>query len=107
MLPCVLAALAVSASSAAHASEACNASQGIYCDASKPVPARIANLLSLLTPAERQGLLFGRAVPRLGVPALGSGEALHGVVAGCGVDSTGRSFCPTSFPSARGGARRS
>ncbi|MFI7278241.1 glycoside hydrolase family 3 C-terminal domain-containing protein [Streptomyces sp. NPDC049879] len=46
------------------------------------VPARVADLLGRLTPAERVAMLhqFAPAVPRLGLPAFRTGqEALHGV----------------------------
>ena len=36
------------------------------------------------------------------MPSFPTGEALHGVNAGCGVDTAGRKYCPTSFPSALG-----
>ena len=58
--------------------------------------------LSLATLEEKIAHVTHGGIPRLGVPAVPVGEALHGVNAGCGVDSAGRKYCPTSFPSALG-----
>jgi hypothetical protein len=80
----------------------CNATMGAYCNASVPTEERIKNLLSLATLEERIKHVTHGGIPRLGVPAVPCGEALHGVNAGCGVDTAGRKFCPTSFPSALG-----
>ena len=80
----------------------CNATMGAYCNASVPTEERIKNLLSLATLEEKISHVTHGGIPRLGVPAVPCGEALHGVNAGCGVDSAGRKFCPTSFPSALG-----
>ena len=71
-----------------------------FCDPAVGTEARIKNFLSMATTAEKASMLYGGSVARLGVPKLETGEALHGVVAGCGKDSTGRAFCPTSFPCA-------
>jgi hypothetical protein len=72
-----------------------------YCNPALPTPARVADLVGRLTLSELAGALDSSvpALPRLGVPSLHSGEALHGVACGCAAspapNSTG---CPTSFP---------
>jgi len=74
-----------------------------YCNVSLPAPARVADLVSRMTVAEKALVLDSSvpALPRLGVPAMPSGEALHGAATGClsapAANSTG---CPTSFPCA-------
>jgi hypothetical protein len=77
-----------------------------YCDAALPAEARVADLVPRLQPVEAAALLSvsSNGVPRLGIPPLRFGEALHGVLSGCGAPhadpSTGytSSGCPTSFP---------
>ena len=77
-----------------------------YCDAALPTEARVADLVPRLQPVEAAALLSvsNNGVPRLGIPPLRFGEALHGVVSGCGAPSTNpdtgytSSGCPTSFP---------
>lgn len=71
-----------------------------FCDPTVGTEARIKDLLSRATTAEKAGMLFGQGIDRLGVPKLETGEALHGVVNGCKKDSQGRQFCPSSFPCA-------
>jgi xylan 1,4-beta-xylosidase len=77
-----------------------------YCNASLTAAERVEDLLPRLLPVEAAAMLSAsnNGVPRLGVPALTYGEALHGVLSGCGkpytdpttgFTSTG---CPTSFP---------
>ena len=77
-----------------------------YCDPALPAGARAADLLARLAPTEKAAFLSAsnNGFPRLGVPPLRYGEALHGVLSGCGAPapptpsgfaSTG---CPTSFP---------
>jgi hypothetical protein len=73
-----------------------------YCDTTLPTPARVADLVSRMTPTEKAASLDSSnpAIPRLAAPSLHSGEGLHGVASGCAPadpasNSTG---CPTSFP---------
>ena len=73
-----------------------------YCNTSLPIDFRIDDLVSRMTPDEKTAALDSSspAIPRLAVPALPSGEGLHGLVSGC-LDpdpQTGSSGCPTSFP---------
>ena len=85
-----------------------------YCNVSLPVAARVADLISRLEPVEAAAMLSAsnNGIPRLGVPPLTFGEALHGVLSGCGATYTNpttgytSSGCPTSFPTglAMGGA---
>ncbi|KAJ1454892.1 family 3 glycoside hydrolase, partial [Pelagophyceae sp. CCMP2097] len=69
-----------------------------FCDASKPVDDRVADLISRLTIAEKALMLTARASPQGGVPRLGVPEydwganCIHGAQSRCG------SRCPTSFP---------
>ena len=52
-----------------------------FYDPNLPAEARIDNLLSLMTTEEKIACLGTRtAVPRLGVPNIGSSEGIHGVV---------------------------
>ena len=52
-----------------------------FADPKLPPPQRIDNLLSLMTTEEKINCLGTRtAVPRLGVPNIGSSEGIHGVV---------------------------
>ena len=79
-----------------------------FCDGSgaRSTDARVADLVGRLTAAEKTSLLGNthgaQPVPRLGVPALPWGEALHGVVSHCYHEGEGGalSLCPTSFPHA-------
>ena len=71
-----------------------------FCNASLPIAVRVADLVGRMTPEEKTAALDSSvpAIPRLGVPSMNSGEALHGAATGCLPavgDSTG---CPTSFP---------
>ena len=72
-----------------------------YCNPALPAAARVADLVARMTDEELVGALDSGvpALPRLGVPSLHSGEALHGVASACAPspapNSTG---CPTSFP---------
>jgi hypothetical protein len=72
-----------------------------FCNASLPLEARLDDLLARTTYEEKAGVLTsnGLAIPRLGVPQLGSGEDTHGIASGCispaAPNSTG---CPTCFP---------
>ena len=83
-----------------------------YCDPSLAATARAADLLTRMQPVEKAAMLStdNNGVPRLGIPALSFGEALHGVLVGCGAPYTDGSYtstgCPTSFPTglALGGA---
>lgn len=48
-----------------------------------PIPARVQDLMSVLTPTEKISFLYfiPRAIPRLGIPAITMGdEGLHGIV---------------------------
>ena len=76
-----------------------------YCNTSLTAEARAADLIGRMLPTEKAAFLAvsNNGVPRLGVPRLAFGEALHGVLSACGAKappsgafaSTG---CPTSFP---------
>lgn len=77
------------------------------CNASLPPAARAADALSRMLPAEKAAFLAvsNNGVPRLGVPRLSYGEALHGVLSGCGarappVPGFASTGCATSFPTA-------
>ena len=67
-----------------------------YCNTSLPVDMRVADLLSRMSPDEKVSILDAGvpAIPRLGVPSMSSGEALHGACTGC----LSPDKCPTSFP---------
>jgi len=75
-----------------------------FCDASLAATERAADLLSRMQPVEKASMLStsNNGIPRLGVPALSFGEALHGVLVGCGAPYADGNFtstgCPTSFP---------
>ena len=77
-----------------------------YCDPALDAATRVADLVARLQPVEAAALLSVSAngVPRLGVPPLRFGEALHGVLSGCGAPHTDPATgytstgCPTSFP---------
>jgi hypothetical protein len=55
-----------------------------FCNASLPLSRRLDDLLRRATYAEKAALLTsgGSAIPRLGVPRLGSGEDTHGIASG-------------------------
>lgn len=83
-----------------------NQSDFPFCNPSLPTAQRVSSLLALMNDGEKAAMLAAsnNGVPRLGVPPLRFGEALHGVLSGCGAaapvapsgyESTG---CPTSFP---------
>ena len=78
----------------------------LYCDPTLSAFDRATNLLTYMQPIEKAAMLTtsNNGIPRLGIPKLQFGEALHGVLTGCGASffdnstnfqSTG---CPTSFP---------
>jgi beta-glucosidase-like glycosyl hydrolase len=75
-----------------------------FCNAALAATARAADLLARMQPVEKAAMLStsNNGVPRLGVPALSFGEALHGVLVGCGAPYSDGDFtstgCPTSFP---------
>lgn len=80
-----------------------------YCDPAQPLAARVADLLSRLTPAEKIGLTgssFGdlcsvvdSGVPRLFIPNVTQLIEVTGAVSSaCYVDAAGASYCPTVFP---------
>ena len=74
-----------------------------YCNASLPVDARVADLTARLTTAEKALAMTSDAppIPRLGVPTMHAGEALHGAATGClSTPAPGSTGCPTSFPAA-------
>ncbi len=67
-----------------------------YCNTSLPVDLRVADLLARMSPDEKVAILDAGvpAIPRLGLPSMSSGEALHGACSGClSLDK-----CATSFP---------
>jgi beta-glucosidase len=71
-------------------------------DPSLPVEKRIDNLLSLMTIDEKVGCLGTiTAVPRLGVPNIGSSEGIHGVVQR-EKRGTREPIATTQFPQAKG-----
>lgn len=74
----------------------------LYCDPTQGLDARINDLVSRMTPQEKAAALDASspAIPRLAVPALPSGEGLHGVACGClpANATSGSTGCPTSFP---------
>ena len=72
-----------------------------YCNASLPVAQRVADLVGRMTVAEMAAAMDSGvpAIPRLGVPTMHSGEALHGAACGCAAaPAPGSTGCPTSFP---------
>jgi len=74
-----------------------------YCNSSLPVADRVADLLARMTTAEKALAMTSDvpAIPRLGVPSMHSGEALHGAATGClPAPAPGSTGCPTSFPAA-------
>jgi hypothetical protein len=82
-----------------------------FCNDSLPESARLDDLLAQLTCAEKAAAITsaGAAVPRLGVPRLGSAEDTHGVGGGCipaarrnDPNSSSSTGCPTTFPAGPG-----
>jgi len=75
-----------------------------FCDPTLSALDRAADLLGRMLPVEKAAMLStdNNGIPRLGIPALTFGEALHGVLVGCGAPYTDGSYtstgCPTSFP---------
>ncbi len=67
-----------------------------YCNTSLPVDVRVKDLLSRMSLDEKAAILDAGvpAIPRLGLPSMSSGEALHGACTGC----ISSDKCPTSFP---------
>lgn len=78
----------------------------VYCDPDSPTESRIADLVPRILPQEFPSLLANRntGIPRLGVPPIQFGEALHGTLTFCAATFTDNatgytsSGCPTSFP---------
>ena len=71
-------------------------------DPSLPMEKRIDNLLSLMTVDEKVGCLgTNTAVPRLGVPNIGSSEGIHGAVQR-EARGTRQPITTTQFPQAKG-----
>ena len=80
-----------------------------FCNASLPEEVRLNDLVGRATCLEKAAAVTsqGAAIPRLGVPRLGSAEDTHGVGGGCipvaqrdpNSNSTG---CPTTFPAGPG-----
>lgn len=73
-----------------------------YCNPSLPVADRVADLVGRMTLPELVAAMDSSvpAIPRLGVPSMHSGEALHGAACGCAPQpAPGSTGCPTSFPS--------
>jgi hypothetical protein len=74
-----------------------------YCNASLPVSMRVADLVARMTTSEKALAMTADvpAIPRLGVPTMHAGEALHGAATGClPSPAPGSTGCPTSFPAA-------
>ena len=76
-------------------------------DPNVPAEARISNLLTLLTPDEKIGLLSTNlGVPRLGIPGVENVEGIHGLVV-TGFLGGGKIDIPsTTFPQPYGMAQR-
>ena len=77
------------------------------CNASLDIEARVSDLLSRMTYAEKSMALdtSNPAIERLGLPSMQGGESTHGVASGCGTKGTkfaGTTGCPTSFPTGPG-----
>lgn len=73
----------------------------VFCNRSLSDEVRVADLVSMLTTAEKVGLLgnSATAVPRLGIPHYEWwNEGLHGVAYSPGVSFSGPIFAATSFP---------
>lgn len=81
-----------------------------YCNPALTPQVRTQDLIQRMLPTEKAAFLSvnNNGVQRLGVPPLRYGEALHGVLSGCGKaappTSTGfvSTGCPTSFPTGLG-----
>eukprot|EP01084_Bolivina_argentea_P317682 550834_1 len=73
-----------------------------YCNQQLSVEDRVNDLVSRMTLTEKVQNLQNNnpGVSRLGVPPNIFGEALHGVLCGCGATYEGNTGCPTSFPHA-------
>lgn len=77
-----------------------------FCNTALTADDRVADLVPRLQPVEAASMLSvsNNGVPRLGIPPLRFGEALHGVLSGCGAPYTDPATgytstgCPTSFP---------
>ena len=71
-----------------------------FCNATLPIATRVADVVSRMTPAEKAASLDSGvpAIGRLGLPAMPSGEALHGVAVGCFSPSSNNTGCASSFP---------
>jgi hypothetical protein len=72
-----------------------------YCNPTMPLSTRLADLISRMSPADMARAMDASipAIPRLGIPSMGSGEALHGAATGClTVPESNGTGCPTSFP---------
>ena len=81
------------------------AKSSLFCNSSATESDRVNDLVNKLTLAEKVGLMSQNnvnvTVPRLGVPIIPWGEALHGVVAVCiSSPAHGSTGCPSSFPHA-------
>eukprot|EP00054_Salpingoeca_dolichothecata_P016810 m.99173 g.99173 ORF g.99173 m.99173 type:complete len:931 (+) comp22155_c0_seq2:48-2840(+) len=73
-----------------------------FCNQSYDINTRVADLVGRMSVSEKVLLMSNSnpGLPRLGLPALSYGEALHGVLGGCGKASGNQTGCPTSFPHA-------
>lgn len=72
-----------------------------YCNPALPISSRLTDLLSRMSASDLARAMDSSipAIPRLGIPSMGSGEALHGAATGCLSDPSSNSTgCPTSFP---------
>jgi beta-D-xylosidase 4 len=71
-----------------------------YCNPALPIAQRVADLVGRMTTAEKSAALDSGipALPRLGLPSMHSGEALHGAATGCFPANGSNTGCPTSFP---------
>lgn len=72
-----------------------------YCNPELSISSRLTDLLSRMSPADMARAMDSSipAIPRLGTPSMGSGEALHGAATGClSVSESNNTGCPTSFP---------
>jgi hypothetical protein len=77
-----------------------------FCNSSLPEAQRLDALLAAATCAEKAAAITssGAAIPRLGVPRLGSAEDTHGVGGGCipAANRSNNTGCPTTFPAGPG-----
>ena len=68
-------------------------------DPGQPAEARIANILSLMTPDEKiEALSTNSGVPRLGIPNFGSTEGIHGIVRRGDQKKGRKAITTTQFP---------